>query len=557
MRTVTTVFLCLTITLPPANAHPAGVDEPASGPGYCSGATGSFSKDSTRGGWSAWGVSPGNTRFQAAEVGLTADNVGRLRLKWAFGFVGATLAFSQPAISNKLLFVGSQSGAVYALDARSGCIRWTFKAQAPVRTGFAVGSPPTRHNRNTLLFFGDQRGAVYALDAESGGLRWQMKPDAHPAAMITGTPQLWEGQLFVPVASYEENYAPDPGYQCCTFRGSVVAYEALTGRVMWKTYTIADRPRATRKSQAGTQLWGPSGAAVWSTPTLDPQNEVLYVGTGNNYSDPLTASSDAIVAMRMATGHILWMRQLTAGDAYNGACEDFLDPTHSNCPPNRGSDFDFGAPPILVSAQNGHPVLVAPQKSGLVYGLDPSRAGTVLWTTRIGKGGPLGGVEWGAASDGAKVYVANSDCDWKTFERVIDGKKESYVDMDPQKGGGLFALRVNDGSKLWESGAARACAGREHCSPAQLAPVTAIAGVVFSGSLDGHVRAYSSESGEILWDYDTSREFSTVNGVAAHGGSLNGAGAIVVDGTVYVSSGYSRFGEAAGNVLLAFSLGDS
>jgi polyvinyl alcohol dehydrogenase (cytochrome) len=530
------------------------VDEPTSGPGYCSGASGAFSNISDPG-WSAWGASAGNTRFQAADQGLNAGNVGRLRLKWAFGFAGATLAFSQPAISHGVLFVGSQSGSVYALDARSGCIRWTFRARAAVRTGFAIGPVVAGQKRN-FLYFGDQRGTVFALDAESGELRWQMQADPHPAAMITGTPQLWQGQLFVPVASYEENYAPDPHYQCCTFRGSVVAYEARTGRLLWKTYTIPQPPRMAGKSQSGTQLWGPSGAAVWSTPTLDPRHGVLYVGTGNNYSDPLTASSDAIVAMSMASGHILWIRQLTAGDAYNGACEAFLDPTRSNCPPDRGSDFDFGAPPILLRMPNGHPILIAPQKSGLVYGLDPSRAGTTLWRRRLGQGGPLGGVEWGAASDGESVYVAISDCDWKKFERVTDGKQESYVDMDPDKGGGLYALRVSDGSKQWESQAPRACAGREHCSPAQLAPVTAIAGVVFSGSLDGHLRAYSSQSGEVLWDYDTLQEFSTVNGVAAHGGSLNGAGAVVADGMVYVSSGYSRFGEAPGNVLLAFAAQD-
>jgi polyvinyl alcohol dehydrogenase (cytochrome) len=536
-----------------AESRPDGADEPVPGSGYCSGAMQPFSGVSGRRGWNGWGVTPDNARFQAVDAGLNADNVSRLRLKWAFGFAGMTLADSQPAISHGILFIGSQSGAVYALDARAGCIRWVFKARAAVRTGFAIGPAPSGGKGSMLIYFGDQRGAVYALDARSGQLRWRMQADAHPATMITGTPQLWEGRLFVPVASYEENFAPDPRYQCCTFRGSVAAYEATTGRLIWKTHTISARPRMTHQSKAGTQLWGPSGAAVWSAPTLDPQKGVLYVGTGNNYSDPITASSDAIVAMSMVTGKILWIRQLTSGDAYNGSCEDFLDATHSNCPPDRGSDFDFGAPPILSTDRNGHRFLVAAQKSGFVYGLDPSTAGTVLWRTRVAKGGPLGGIEWGAASDGENVYIAVSDCDWKTFERRIGGKVESYVDMDPEKGGGLSAIRVNDGSKLWDSATPRTCGSREHCSPAQLAPVTAIPGVVFSGSLDGHLRAYSSRSGDVLWDYDTSRDFSTVNGVAAHGGSLNGAGATVVDGMVYVNSGYSLFGEAPGNVLLAFS----
>lgn len=497
------------------------------------------------GGWTGWGATPANTRFQsAASAGLTAESVGNLRLRWAFGFPGASMAFSQPAVARGVVFVGSDGGTVYALDARSGRIRWSFSARGSVRTGVVIDGG--------LLYFGDQRGAVYALEASSGTLRWRAQADSHPAAMITGTPQLWKGRLFVPVASYEENFAPNPRYACCTFRGSVVAYQAATGKVLWKTYTVAGRPRRTRRNRVGTQLWGPSGSAVWSTPTLDPPRGVLYVATGNNYSDPVTGSSDAVLAMSMATGRILWTRQLTPADAYNAACENFMDPTLANCPPKRGPDFDFGSSPIMVTTADGRQVLIAPQKSGVVYGLDPVNAGRVIWQTRIGKGGSLGGVEWGAATDGENVYVALADCDWKTFERLVDGKPSSYVDLDPEKGGGLFALRVSDGAKVWEALPSAACSGREHCSPAQLAAVTAIPGVVFSGSLDGHMRAYSSDSGRVLWDYDTAREFSTVNRVRAHGGSLNGPGATVAGGMVLVNSGYGRFGEAPGNVLLAF-----
>lgn len=498
------------------------------------------------GGWNGWGVTPSNARFQpAVAAGLSADSVGRLQLKWAFGFPGANMAFSQPAVAGGVLFVGSESGAVYALDMRSGRTRWSFSAAGAVRTGFAIAGG--------LIYFGDQHGAVYALEASSGKLRWQVQADSHPAAMITGTPQLWKGSLFVPVASYEENYAPNHRYACCTFRGSVVAYQASSGKVLWKTYTVTGPPRRTRRNSAGTQLWGPSGSAVWSAPTLDPRRGVLYVATGNNYSDPVTDSSDAVLAMSMATGRILWMHQLTPADAYNAACESFLDAAMANCPPRHGPDFDFGSSPLLVTAHAGRQILIAPQKSGVVYGLDPQKSGKVLWQTRIGRGGPLGGIEWGAASDGEKVYVALSDCDWKTFERVVNGRRSSYVDLDPQKGGGLFALGVGDGAKVWEALPSDACAGREHCSPAQLAAVTAIPGVVFSGSLDGHLRAYSARSGRVLWNYDTAREFATVNGVRAHGGSLNGPGVTVAGGMVFVNSGYDRFGEAAGNALLAFA----
>jgi polyvinyl alcohol dehydrogenase (cytochrome) len=515
------------------------------GPGWCAQRVKVSATRPDAPGWNGWGATPSNTRLQpAAAAGLTVESVQRLRLKWAFGFPGATTAFSEPAVSHGVIFVGSEDGTVYALDTHSGCVHWSFKAQASVRTGFVLG--------RRLLYFGDQHGAVYALHEGSGRLRWKAEADSHRAAMITGTPQLWEGRLFVPVASYEENFAADPHYPCCTFRGSVVAYQASSGRVLWKTYMVRGAARRTRRNRVGTQLWGPSGSAVWSAPTLDPRRGVLYVATGNSYSDPVSDSSDAVLAMSMATGRILWTDQLTSGDAYNAACEKFMDPTLANCPAAQGPDFDFGSSPLLVREPGGRPILIAPQKSGIVYGLDPLRAGRIIWRTRIGKGGPLGGIEWGAASDGENVYVGLSDCGWKTFWRVVNGKRSSYVDLDPHKGGGLFALRISDGAKLWEAPPSAACDGREHCSPAQLAAVTAIPGVVFSGSLDGHLRAYSARSGRVLWDYDTARSFSTVNRVRAHGGSLNGPGAIVVGGMVFANSGYSRFGEAAGNVLLAF-----
>jgi polyvinyl alcohol dehydrogenase (cytochrome) len=508
-------------------------------------------KNPVASGWNGWGADLHNTRFQpAAQAGVSLNRVPRLRLKWAFGFSGATMAFSQPAVFSGRLFVGSESGDVFALNADSGCIEWSFRAQASVRTGITIG-----HSRkqDSEIYFGDQHGSVYALDAVTGRLLWRAQADPHRAAMITGTPQLWQGHLYVPVASYEENFAPDPHYECCTFRGSIVAYDAKTGKQVWKTYTISDAPHKTGISKAGTQIWGPSGAGVWSAPTLDPQRRVLYMATGNNYSNPVTKTSDSVLALNLNTGKILWIQQMTPNDAHNSSCFPFMDATQSNCPTEPGSDSDFGASPILATTQDGRRILVAAQKSGVVYGLDPEKEGKVVWQTRIGKGGSLGGIEWGAAADDQNVYAALSDCDWKTFERLKDGQKTSVVDLDPDKGGGLFALRLRDGQKVWSTPTPEACADREHCSPAQLAAVTAIPGVIFSGALDGHLRAYSSQTGEVLWDYDTVRDFSTVNGVPARGGSLNGPGAVVVDGKLYVNSGYGRFGEAAGNVLVAFS----
>jgi polyvinyl alcohol dehydrogenase (cytochrome) len=525
------------------------------GVGHCPASASTIAAKPKPPSWNGWGVDLHNSRFQpAGEARLTASEIPRLRLKWAFGFDGARMAFSQPAVAGGRLFVGSESGDIFALNPDSGCAEWSFHAHASVRTGFVIGPSPIKHSATGTVYFGDQKGAVYALDSATGRLLWKAQADPHPAAMITGTPQLFQGRLYVPVASYEENFAPDTHYQCCSFRGSVVAYDAQTGKQAWKTYMISNAPRKTGTSKAGTQLWGPSGAGVWSAPTLDPPHRVLYVATGNNYSDPVTNTSDAVLALNMDTGKILWTQQATPNDAYNSSCELFMDPTQSNCPPEKGSDFDFGSSPILVTTRDARAILIAAQKSGVVYALAPGNRGKIVWQTRIGKGGPLGGIEWGAATDDQKVYAALSDCDWKTFGRIENGQTKSVVDMDPDKGGGLFALRLSDGQKVWQTPTPAACADRVHCSPAQLAAVTALPGVIFSGALDGHLRAYSSQTGKVLWDFDTARDFLTVNGVLAHGGSLNGPGAVVVGGIVYVNSGYARFGEAPGNVLLAFSV---
>ena len=420
-----------------AQQNAATPDKPNSHAGDCSTADVVSTVHSAAPGWNGWGVSLNNSRFQpSAAAGLNAHDLPSLRLRWAFGFEDATMAFSQPAVANGRLFVGSQSGAVYALDSATGCTAWTFKAQAPVRTGFVIGRRLGPHGHGDALYFGDQHGAVYALDSATGKLLWKEQADQHPAAMITGTPQLWRDRLYVPVASYEEeeNFARDPHYQCCTFRGNVVAFNAQTGKQAWKTYMISDPPHNTGTSKAGTQLWGPSGAGVWSAPTLDPQRHILYVATGNNYSGPATGTSDAVIALSMDSGKILWTQQIAPNDVYNLSCEDFADPAHSNCPTAKGPDSDFGASPILVTTREGHQIIVASQKSGVVYGLDPAQQGKVIWQTRVGKGGLLGGIEWGSATDGENVYAALSDCAWKTFDRVHNGKNESVVDFDPYRG---------------------------------------------------------------------------------------------------------------------------
>jgi polyvinyl alcohol dehydrogenase (cytochrome) len=517
--------------------------------GLCNSPLKSFSIDPRAPQWNGWSVDVNNQRFQSASMaGISAAEVAALKLKWAFGFDGDSMAFSQPTIVGGTLFVGSQQGKVFSLNAASGCIQWTFQAEAGVRTAITVS---TFRNAKYLAYFGDQRGSVYAVDAGTGRLVWKVRADPHPQTRVTGSPVAWGGRLYVPVSSAEEVASIDPHYQCCQFRGSVIALNAETGTQVWKTYFVDEVPRPIRKGASGTPLWGPSGVAIWSAPTLDPERKVLYVGTGNNYSSPPTSNSDAIVALQMETGKVLWSRQLTPADTYNSSCRTTLE----NCPETKGPDFDFGSSPILASSPGGHRVLVAGQKSGLVYGLDPDDAGRVLWKVRVGEGGVNGGVQWGSAADSERTYVAVSDVTRTRHETMINGQRLITRTLDPSKGGGVFALGLATGKMVWQTPVPKAsCENRPNCSPAQSAAVSLIPGIVFSGALDGHLRAYSTDDGHIVWDFDTVRDFTTINGVAAHGGALDGPGPTIVGGTLFVNSGYGRYGGAPGNVLLAISV---
>ena len=503
--------------------------------------------------WNGWGAGPLRHRFQSGEMaGLDADDVPDLELKWAFGLPGVSRAYGQPAVAGGRLFFGTETGTVYALDADAGCIYWTFEAESPVRTAVSVGPLGGGH----AVYFGDQGGMAYAVDAASGELVWSREVEAHPLAAITGAPTLAGGRLYVPASSGEEAVGGISGnYPCCTFRGSVSALDAATGEVVWKGYTTPGEPRPTRKNKLGVQLFGPSGASVWSSPSVDLEGGRVYVTTSNSYSDPAASTSDAFVAFDLETGDLLWSRQMTAGDARTIDC-DFPEELKFNCPEEPGPDFDFGSSPLLMDLPGGGQALIAGQKSGLVHAVDPEN-GEILWQTRIGQGGGLGGIQWGMATDGVRVYAAVSDVLPVPAADPAEGQPTLLgvnMSLDPDTGGGLFALDPATGDIVWET-PHPGCNGEPDCSPAQSAAVTVIPGVVLSGGLDGHLRAYSTGGGGIVWDVNTKRDYDTVNGVEARGGSIDSAGPVVVDGVLYVNSGYTFVGHTPGNALLAFSVG--
>ena len=495
-------------------------------------------RDVASGAWNGWSPARDNARFVPAPLAaLTAAQVPKLKLNWAFGFEGDISAFAQPTVIGDQLFVGSASGVVHALRTDSGCLQWTFQANGPIRSAIVATPFEGRH----LLVFGDLTGWFYAIDAASGTQVWRARPEEHEAVRLSAAPVVHDGLVIVPVASWEESRALNPDYPCCTFRGSVTALRLGDGTIAWKRYMIPTAAVRTGKTAAGADTFGPAGVGIWGSPTVDAKRRRLYVTTGNNYSLPATPLSDAVVALDLDTGAIVWSHQALPNDVYNSACS--LTPKAAGCPEGSGPDYDFGAPAILITAPDGRDLVLAGQKAGIVWAFDPDADGKVVWQARVAKGGINGGVQWGMATDGQRVYAATSDV-------VITRTATSRI-LDGSAGGGLTALRVTDGSVEWHAEPAR-CAGRANCSPAQLAAVTAIPGVVFSGSLDGHLRAYSATDGTVIWDYDTAREFQTVNRVNARGGSIDGPGPTVVNGMVFVNSGYMRFGGMPGNVLLAF-----
>lgn len=524
-----------------AGAPTGGVED--TGLWACSGAPG-LSDPLVPPYWSGWGGGPENRRFQPADhARLTAEQVPGLSLRWAVGFADTTSMWAQPTVAGGQLFIGSQDGTVSALDAKSGCRHWSYSAAAGVRTAISVGA--RGDTAGHTLFFGDVDATVYAIDAATGAELWTREVESHPAARITGAPVLHDGRLYVSVSSNEEALAANPSYPCCTFRGSVVALDAERGDQIWHTYVIPDEPEPIGGQDAGSERFGPAGAAIWSAPTLDLDRSALYVGTGNAYTQPAAATSDAVVALDLDTGAIRWVNQITPGDAFIMGCRG----DNANCPEDAGPDHDFGASPALITMTNGRDLLVVGQKSGGTYGLDPDADGAVVWQYVAGPGSALGGIEWGFAVDGDKAYFANSG-------------------MLTDEPGGLSAVRLRTGELVWysepppplcaEPGADGAAGGRgglmRGCNSALPAAITAIPGVIFSGSNDGGLRAHSSDTGDVLWTFDANGDFETINGVAASGGSINGPGPVVVDGMVYAGVGYRFIGSRPGNVLLAFGV---
>ena len=496
--------------------------------------------------WSGWGNAPLSLGY-AADAVLNSSSVAGLELSWAYGFPGASQARSQPAVVADVAFVGGAEGTVSALDTHSGCLYWRTQTSAAIRGSIVFSQMKfgTAAVPRPVVFAAAANTQTYALDARSGEILWQTRAAFHPFHSVTGTPVLHADMLYVPISSMEVSIARSPDHTCCVSSGGVVALNALDGSEIWRMRATGRQAQHVGHS-AGKEVWAPSGAPVWASPTVDAKRGLLYVGTGENYSRPATLTSDAILALSLATGEVAWSFQATPDDAWHSGCSRM--PEYSPCD-NTGPDLDFGMAPIIATTEEGRDILLAGQKSAVVFALDPDSQGKVLWQRRVGKGGALGGIHWGMATDNKQVYVTNAD------------RPSIIKDVNPgtKLAPGVYALDIESGAINWqmrtpgpicslEPGAPRGCITANSAAP------TVVNDVVFAGDLYGVLRAYRARDGKVLWEYDTRREYTTTNAVAAKGGSIDGPGVVAANGRLFVNSGYGMFRQHPGNVMLSFTL---
>jgi polyvinyl alcohol dehydrogenase (cytochrome) len=441
-------------------------------------------------------------------------------------------ARSQPALAGGAVFVGSQSGLVYAFDAETGCTRWQFMASAEVRNAMIVAPwDPADEKVDPLVYFGDVSGNQYAVSAITGELIWRKRMDDHGVATLTAASTLVDDVLYVPISSLEEGAAISADYPCCTFRGAVAALNAGTGEELWRRYFIPPaKEQAT--NGAGKKLYGPSGVPVWAGMSVD--GDLLFVATGDDYTGEGSGVSDSVIALNRHNGEIVWVAQARAGDVWNASCEYA---GKINCPDDNGPDWDYGAGPVVATGASGRKLLLAGDKGGLVVGLDPL-TGKVLWRNKVGRGGVVAGINFGLAAHGGKVFVPVSD--------VPDGRTYD----EPAKPG-LYALDIDTGEFIWKAPAEDTCNGRAGCFPGYSAAITVLDDYVLAGSNDGYLRAFDTENGAILWEYDTTQSVGAVGDRVAQGGSVGGGQApIVVGDRIILNSGYAFSGKMPGNALL-------
>ncbi len=510
-----------------------------------------FEKDSSF--WNGWGHGNEGKRFQP-NPGIKAGDINRLKVKWAFAYPGGRTN-SQPIIIGDRLFVSSRPGMVFSLDANTGCTYWAYRIDNGARATMSVGAftdkePSTEsgdgaQSKTYALYVGTSDRNIKALDADTGKELWSTNVEQHPVAGITGSPLLVGDRLIVPISSLEEARARNESYECCTFRGAVVALDARNGKILWKTHTIKAEPKPFKLSAKGTQMHGPAGAAIWSAPSYDEKRGLIYVATGDSYTDVVEKASDSVMALDINTGKIVWQNQVTEGDNYLAGCLNVR--THANCPEDMGPDYDFGSTPIIHNYRNQQgeekTLVLTGQKSGIIYAMDPDQNGKIIWQQQPGVGSVRGGIQWGSTSDGNNVYTAVADT----------------IAPPDNRRPGLSAYALPSGELRWHTPAPKGeCVqirDRMTCTDAFSAAISAIPDVVFASALNGWFGAFSTEDGKILWQQDMNQlTVKSVNGLDVRGGNMDATGPAIVNGVVYINSGYGGTAGQPGNTLFALSV---
>lgn len=485
-----------------------------------------------------WGFGPSNQRYQA-QTDIHRANIDQLALSWVFALDDHMSPHSYPLVTQDTIFVGTGAGNVYALERRSGCVRWTFSGEEYIRTAIIHGLITINGVDHTALFYGTTDGNIIAISARDGMLLWKTDIREHPRNVVTGTPLLRAGMLYVPVSSLELALAISPFYECCTSSGALVALDASNGTMKWRERVNPEPARVVGKHWYFVKKWGPSGAPIWSSPAMDEELDLLFAGSGENYTAPASLTSDAIIAFDRHDGHIRWSRQFTANDTFNMACT--VSMKHPNCPQDTGPDHDFGAPPILARDNQGGKILLAGQKSASVHAMDPA-TGKLRWQQHLGRGGYLGGVHWGMAVNQALglLYVPIND--------LVAGPGSRAPAP------GLHALDISTGEIRWTATRKGNCEGRESCREGFSAAAIATDELVFVSVLDGMTYAIDALSGEFVWEYDSWRDFESVNKLPTQGGAIDVHGPMIAGDQMLVQSGYGSFGQRGGNALLVFEL---
>jgi polyvinyl alcohol dehydrogenase (cytochrome) len=483
-----------------------------------------------------------------AQAGLSTADFSNLELAWAIGFPKATTMRSQAAIVGTTMYLPvADNSRLFAFDiAGEPCIKWVYQSEIPLRTSAAFGELPAsgKNKARKVLAFGDLGSHVHLVDAETGQEIWRQHVGLFDLSLVTGTPVIHKDRVYVPISQYEITIAADNKHECCKTHGGVTALNIHDGKKIWTMHTMEDA-KPLRDRGDGKMYWGPSGAPIWNSPAIDEKRGLLYVGTGEATSDPAHKNTNAILAVDMKDGSIRWSFQATPDDIFLPGCGRNSKSLNCTKAFTVNRDVDFGASMMLVNNVNGKDLVIGGQKSGEVWALDRD-TGKVVWQQPFGEGSPLGGIHWGLAFDGERIYAP--------INRPYGFQPPKEATQKP----GIHAVKAATGEVLWTYAAQPDCTGDRQkirgCATnigLSGAP-TVIDGAVVEGSVDGFIRAFDARTGAVLFQFDTAREFETLNGVQANGGAIDNASIVAANGMLFVNSGYGMFGQMPGNVMLAF-----